>query len=218
MGILQRFLMEVELLHYDKNRRTIWSNSSFILSHSRIHFRSLYRLRFFSFGALGFLIIFYRCYVARTAERAAGELSPIVGVPAPQGCYRCAAGGGVSARCCPCSGHFSNTYQPRRRWYKDTPRRNCTMFPDTWRPLPRRFGTRKIVTLLPSPLHGSTVSPEAVPNHLAPQPPGKATGTRNLVAPWNQNHPTVRQFYGQRSRNGTHTSNTKNTRWLIMVD
>ena len=192
MGILQRFLqMGVKLLH---NRNDIFLSRSLSLFHIRTHTHT-YTLSFAYILVrliacipsvsvrLVFLIIFYRCYVARTAERAAGELSPIVGVPAPQGCYHCAAGGGVSARCCPCSGHFSNTYQPQRRWYKDTPRRNCTMFPDTWRPLPRRFGTRKIETLLPSLLHGTTVSPEAVPNHLAPQPPGKATGIRNPVAP-----------------------------------
>lgn len=133
---------------------------------------------------------FYRCYVARTAEMAAGELSPIVGVPAPQGCCRCAAGGGVSARCCPCSGHFSNTYQQRLRWYKDRPRRNCTMSPDRWRPPRQRSDTRRTATPQPWPRRGSTAWPEEVPNHLARQPPGMVTGTRNLVALWNQNRDT----------------------------
>lgn len=132
--------------------------------------------------------IFYRNHAARTAEIAAGELSPTVAdAPASHRVRFAVAvggvGGGVSDSCYPCSGHYSNTYQPRPRWCTDTPRRSCTRCLDKSRRLLPHFGTRRTAMPRRRRLRGSTASSEAVPDHLAPQPPGRAIGTRSPVVP-----------------------------------
>lgn len=134
---------------------------------------------------------FYRNHAARTAEIAVGELSPAV-ADAPTSRDRFAAavaavggvgGDGVTGSCYPYSGHYSNTYQPRPRSCTDTPRRSCTRCPGRSRRPPPRFDTRRTATPRRRRLRGSTASPEAVPDHLAPRPPGRVTGTRSLVVP-----------------------------------
>lgn len=133
--------------------------------------------------------IFYRNHAARTAEIAVGELSPTVADAPTSHRVRFAAaaggvGGGVSDSCYPCSGHYSNTYQPRPRWCTDTPRRSCTMCPGKTRRLLPRSDTRRIAMPRRRRLRGSiAASSEVVPDHLAPQPPGRATGTHNPVVP-----------------------------------
>lgn len=136
--------------------------------------------------------IFYRNHAARTAEIAVGELSPAVADAPTLSRDRFAAavaavGGvgddGVTGSCYPYSGHYSNTYQPRPRSCTDTPRRSCTRCPGRSRRPPPRSGTRRTATPRRRRLRGSTASPEAVPDHLAPRRPGRVTGTRSLVVP-----------------------------------
>lgn len=131
--------------------------------------------------------IFYRNHAARTAEIAVGELSPTVADAPTSHRVRFAVavgvGGGVSDSCYPCSGHYSNTYQPRLRWCTDTPRWSCTRYPGRSRRLPPRSGTRRTAMPRRRRLRGSTASSEVVPDHLAPQPQGRATGTHSPVVP-----------------------------------
>jgi len=133
--------------------------------------------------------IFYRNHAARTAEIAVGELSPTVADAPTSHRVRFVVaaggvGGGVSDSCYPCSGHYSNTYQPRPRWCTDMPRRSCTKCPDKSQRLPPRSDTRRTAMPRRRRLRGSTVSLEAVPDHLAPQQPGRAIGTRSPVVPY----------------------------------
>jgi len=140
-----------------------------------------------------FLSIFrkvYRSHAAQTVETAAGELSPAAAVAPIASRHRFAAAavavgdGVVSGTCYPCSGRYSNTYQPQPRWCMDTPRRSCRKFPDKWRRRPPLHSdTRRTAMPRRQRLRGPTASPEAVPNHLARRPPGRAIDTRSPAVP-----------------------------------
>jgi len=122
------------------------------------------------------------------AEIAVGELSPTVAVvPTSRRRFAAvAAGGGVGVgvrgSCCyPCSGQYSNTYQPRPRWCTGMPRRSCMMFQDNSPQLPPRFDTHRTVMLQQQQPHGSVASPEVALGHPAQQPLGRVIDTRSLV-------------------------------------